>query len=593
MSLLSELRRRNVLRIAAAYVVVSWLLIQVAETLFPLFGFDATPARIIVIVLTIGFVPALILAWIFELTPEGLRKETDADSAQITDSRNVKTLDRFIIVALVIAVGYFAFDKFVLDPARDAALVEATAKSARADALVESYGDYSIAVLPFTNMSPDPDQDFFADGMSEELLNLLARIPQLRVTSRSSSFAFRGHDINIPDVAAKLNVAHVLEGSVRKAGDQVRITVQLIDAASDTHLWSETYDRSLDNIFAIQDEVAAQIVDQLRITLLGAAPVQRPIVIEAYAKYLQAKQIITRAELKAYDKAEVLLDEALAIAPNYVNAMALLADVYIAQRKDNWPELQDELAFKIEQLRQRALELEPDNVDLLADIARDTLSRDDDITAAARLYEQASRIEPANFKVLWGSAILATDIGRSDLAIRFLEYVAERDPMNLLHHHSLAQAYANVGRFDDALRQYAFAKSLVDREEAFRWAVGVLRLVSGDAKGALESFDGVPHDGFRKHEQTLALHDLGREEESAECLRELHAMHQEEVSKFGDQLDDRANASFAYVFTTVYAWTGSNDKAFDYLRQAADARAAQLAEFKFNPTLPNDLSRSL
>ena len=326
------------------------------------------------------------------------------------------------------------------------------------------------------------------------------------------------------------------------------------------------------------------------------------------------------------DRAEALLNEALELNPNYVDAMALMADVYEDRRSDQWPERQEEFISKIQLLRQRVLELDPANMDVLTAIATETAFRKGDIVGAARLYEQASRIEPSNFKVLWGCAMIARGMGRTDLAIRFLEYVTERDPMNLAHHNSLAHAYADVGRFDDALRQFALARSLIDREEAFRWSVGIVRLASGDAAGALESFDGVPDDLFRTHGRVLALYDLGREDESAEVLRELHAMHQEQIDKFGDKFDDPANSSFAFMFATANAWTGKNDEAFNYMRTAADLldgaslpgvvenklfvrlhsderwlpflrsigqAPEQLAEFEFNPTLPVDLNRSL
>ncbi len=207
MSLFAELKRRNVLRVGAAYVALSWLIIQVIEALFPMFGLSDAAARVIVILLAIGLVPALICAWVFELTPDGFRRDSEIDHASRDSRKLARRLDRLIIVVLVIALGYFAVDKFVIDPARDQAREEEVAREARTDALVESYGDYSIAVLPFEDMSPEGDQEYFSDGISEELLNLLARIPELRVISRSSAFSFKGQDIHIPTVAEKLNVA--------------------------------------------------------------------------------------------------------------------------------------------------------------------------------------------------------------------------------------------------------------------------------------------------------------------------------------------------------------------------------------------------
>ena len=264
MSLFKELKRRNVLRVGAAYVFSSWLLIQVAETIFPLFGYDDAPARLIVVVLAIAFIPSMIFAWVYEITPEGLQRDADVVREHSIAHVTGKKLDRTILIVLAVALTYFAFDKFLLDPVRDQSKIETAHQQGRTEALVESYGDNSIAVLPFVNMSSDPEQEYFSDGISEELLILLSKMPELRVISRSSSFAFKGENTDIPTVAKKLNVAHVLEGSVRKAGNQVRITAQLFDARTDTHLWSETYERELENIFDLQDEISEAIVGALK-----------------------------------------------------------------------------------------------------------------------------------------------------------------------------------------------------------------------------------------------------------------------------------------------------------------------------------------
>jgi hypothetical protein len=219
MTLFSELKRRNVHRAAAAYAALSWLLIQIAETVLPAFGFGGGTLRAVVLVLVIGFVPAVVLAWAFELTPEGIKREQDLDHRGTLAQRTNRLLGRLIMLLLALALAYFALDKFVLDPARDADREAAVARQARSEALVESYGDRSIVVLPFVNMSDDPANEYFSDGISEELLNLLAKIPELRVISRSSAFAFKGKDLKLAEIAQQLNVAHVLEGSVRKAGD--------------------------------------------------------------------------------------------------------------------------------------------------------------------------------------------------------------------------------------------------------------------------------------------------------------------------------------------------------------------------------------
>jgi TolB-like protein len=222
MSFFHELKRRNVIRVATAYVVTAWLLIQVADTVLPVFGSSDFALRIVIVILTAGLLPVVVFTWAFEFTPEGLKRDQDVDRSLPRIAETGKRLDRIIMVMLALALGYFALDKFVLDPRRDATREQAVAERARTQALLESYGDKSIAVLPFVNLSGDPEQEYFSHGVSEELLNLLAQIPELRVISRSSSFVFRGQNLEVPQIAERLNVSHVLEGSVRKSGDRIR-----------------------------------------------------------------------------------------------------------------------------------------------------------------------------------------------------------------------------------------------------------------------------------------------------------------------------------------------------------------------------------
>ena len=340
-----ELKRRNVLRVAAAYVVVSWLIIQVVEIIFPVFGFGDAGFRLVIIVLAIGLIPALILSWAFEITPEGLKTEKDVDRSQSVTAHTGKKLDRWIMVVLVVALGYFAIDKFALSPQREAAqqqqqaeqmasATEEARQEGRSEALVESYGEKSIAVLPFADMSAMHDQEYMSDGIAEELLNLLVKIPELRVISRTSAFAFKGKDIDIPTIAEQLNVAHILEGSVRKAGDRIRITAQLIEARSDTHLWSETYDRVLDDIFAIQDEISAAIASALKIQLLGNGNSQTgPATVnaEAHDAYLRGLRAYRVSNFESLENAVALLDTSIQLDPSFVPAYVALAQTRVMQ----------------------------------------------------------------------------------------------------------------------------------------------------------------------------------------------------------------------------------------------------------------------
>jgi len=395
LSLLNELKRRNVFRVGAAYTVVSWLIIQVAETIFPLFGYDDALARTVVIVMAIGFVPTLIFAWVFELTPEGLKKEKDIDRTLSNTVHTGKKLDRMIMVVLALALGYFAVDKFVLDPARDQSKVETARAEGRTEALAKSVSDKSIAVLSFVDMSSDKDQEYMSDGIAEELLNLLAKIPELRVISRTSAFSYKGKSISLAQIAKELNVAYILEGSIRKSGDQIRITTQLIQTSSDTHLWSETYDRALENIFAIQDEIAAVVVDELKIKLLGTPPVVEKTDPEAFALVLQAAHLYRQQTPEAMEQAIVLFKEAIAIDPDYPRAWTGLANVYQRQVTIGGLSIQKSKELALNAIDQ-ALKINPEFVPAHKLLGWTAMAYDNDLATAARHYQRALELDPTN-----------------------------------------------------------------------------------------------------------------------------------------------------------------------------------------------------
>jgi len=331
-SFFAELKRRNVFKVAIAYIVTSWLVAQVAELAADSFGAPDWVMKMFITLLSLGLPFAVIFAWAFEMTPEGLKKEKDVDRSQSITSVTGQKLNNAIIGILVIALGYFAIDKFVLDPGRDAAEIATAVQVSREEAAKPAEPaepDNSIAVLPFVNMSSDQEQEYFSDGLSEELLNLLAKIPELRVAARTSSFSFKGQNIEIPEIAARLKVAHVLEGSVRKSGNQLRITTQLIQADNGYHLWSETYDRQLDNIFQIQDEIASAVVYALKITLLGEAPTVRETDPEAYQLFLEGQFIRRQISASTMPMAIDLFKKALEIDPDYAPAWAELAYAYM------------------------------------------------------------------------------------------------------------------------------------------------------------------------------------------------------------------------------------------------------------------------
>src|SRR5213594_398280 len=315
-----ELKRRNVIRVAGLYLVGAWLVVQVAGTVLPMFGAPEWLPRTIVVLLAIAFVPAVIFSWVFELTPQGLKREDDVAPEQSITPHTGRRMDRMIIVVLVLALGYFAFDKFVLTPRREAALVASGVPN-------ESNIDAkSIAVLPFENRSRDPDNAYFAEGIQDEILTRLSKIADLKVISRSSTQHYKSAPTNLPEIARQLGVAHILEGSVQKSGDAVRVNVQLIKAANDSHLWADTFDRKLIDIFSVESEVAKAIADQLRVHVSGqeeqviaAKPTDNP---EAYDAYLRGLAYTLKTQYTPVHAlgAQKYLTEAVRLDPKFALA---------------------------------------------------------------------------------------------------------------------------------------------------------------------------------------------------------------------------------------------------------------------------------
>ncbi len=561
MSLFAELKRRNVLRVGAAYLVGAWLLVQVCATLFPLFGMGDTAVRNAVIVLAIGIIPALILAWVFEITPGGLKRESEVDRSQSLTLRTGKMLDRVIMVVLALALGYFAFDKFVLSESREVTIAEEAHQAGRTEALVGSYGEKSIAVLPFVDMSSNKDQEYMSDGIAEELLNLLARIPELRVISRSSAFSYKGKEIRLAEVARELNVAHILEGSVRKAGNQVRITAQLIEARSDTHLWSETYDRTLDDIFAIQDEIAAKVVEQLKVTLLGEAPKVAQTDPETFALFLQARYLGLQFTAESVEQSNALYQQALAIDPNYAAAWAGLARNYINQAGNGLRPV-DEGYPQAREMLQKALAIDPDHAPAHARLGWIAMVYDNDLAAAARHMERALALEPANLDIISNAANLLVGLGRLDAAIALQQYATAQDPVNPFGHNNLGWFHRLAGHWEKAIASNRTLLQLSPDTIGAHYEIGVVLLFKGETQAALEEMRQEPSEPFRLAGLVMTHHALGQAPESDAALQQLMAKYEVE---------------WIYRIATVMAYRNESDRAFDRLAKAVEYNSDGLA----------------
>lgn len=343
MSFISELKRRNVFRVGAAYLVTSWLLLQVLDVVTPLLGISEEIGRYLLFLLAIGFIPALLIAWIFELTPQGVQRESEVDRGADAPVQSGRTLDRAIIVVLALAVGMLLIDRFLpgdrtADPEnRTARLGPAPTGAAAASPDVLDVDDKSVAVLPFLAMSNGPDDDYFADGLTEEIINSLAQLPTLLVTARTSAFHFKDQNLPVHEIANQLGVDHVVEGSVRRAGEQLRITAQLIRARDGFHLWSETYNRKTADTLAVQEDIAEKVAIALNVFLDEAARQRMRRAgtgnVEAFTEYQKGRELFIRAHdsdnvVAGLRRANVHFEKAIALAPEIPNAYRSINDMY-------------------------------------------------------------------------------------------------------------------------------------------------------------------------------------------------------------------------------------------------------------------------
>lgn len=582
MSLLSELKRRNVFRVAVAYLALGWLVIQVTDTLAPAFHFPDFVLPLVTWIGVIGFPFAVVFAWVYELTPEGLKRESEVDRSRSITHVTGKRLDYVTIALLVVAIGLLLADRFLVGDAPPATAPPLAQGLAEADDAADPSSDESppvivsipeeksIAVLPFADMSAEKNQGYMADGMAEELLNLLAKAPDLKVIARTSSFAFKGEKVGIPEIAKKLNVSHVLEGSVRTSGNKLRITAQLIRASDSAHVWSETYDRSFDDIFAVQDEIAGAIAQALQIKFMGGKLTRREggtQNLEAYQLYLRGVSAMKQNTKSSLEAARAYFEEATKLDPGYGAAWSGFANYFSLMADNGFLDAREGYG-QARRLAEHSLRLSPDLADSYWILQYIYQALDWDWAAAEAEAKKALALYPGNTGALLGLGVLSRTLGRYDDAEQYLRDALVRDPLGPYLIWNLGTIYYLSGRFDDSEAMYL---KLLEVSPEFRWTrayLGKALLAQGKSTAAVAVVEQDPDEASRLWFLPVFLQGDGRIPEAEEALRA-------QIEHLADDC--------AYCIAQTYAYRGEHDLAMEWLERAYSQRDAGLVEIVGEP----------
>jgi adenylate cyclase len=564
---LEQLKHRNVIRVGILYLLVCWLILDPVHVVFHMLEVPAWANRLVVVLMAVGFPAVLLFAWVYEITPEGLKPTVEVEPSRSIRKQTGQRLNRAIFAVMAVALTYFVVDKFWLSqhitteqPATTAASVAlGTAPAATA------ISDKSVAVLPFLDMSEKKDQEYFADGMSEEVINMLTKIQDLRVPARTSSFYFKGKSEDIPTIARRLMVANVLEGSVRKYGNHLRVTAQLVRADSGYHLWSQTYDRDLHDVFEVQDEIANAVVQALQISLMGG-PLTRQKGgtenLEAYLLYLRAAKENSAYSATALNEARKHAEQAIKLDPGFILAWTMLGwiNVNLAQLR----ELPVRDGYeRARELGQHALQLNPDLAEahlLLGYIYR---TYDWDWAAAQSEARQGLALNPKTWYSLQFNGQVAASIGDWDDAERYLRQVLVNDPLNPQTLWDLGTTLYRAGRFAAAETEY---RKLIELVPDYAWARAYLAktlLAEGKPEAALVTAEQEPDEANRLDVLPIVLQAAGRQAEADEALKAL-------TSKFAD--------SDAYYVAMNYAYRDDRDLALQWLERAYKQRDSGFVE---------------
>ena len=553
-----ELKRRNVYKVGVAYAVVAWLLMQVASQIFPFFEIPDGVVRLVVLLLIVGFPVALIIAWAFEVTPEGIKRTEDADAAG-QRSRGGAWI-YIVLIGVALSVGLFFVGRYTAGHAMP-----------RQSAVASAGPDKSIAVLPLINESGDPKDEYFSDGLSEELIAALAQISGLKVIGRSSSFRFKDRKEAPKTIGEKLGVSTLLDGTVRKQGDRVRIVTALVNATDGIQLWTKTFDLELKDIFAVQQEIARAVAESLRVTLLGTQENPSQIAtnnVEAHNAFLQGHFHFLRRNVDDYRKAISYFDRAIELDPNYALAYAERAEAWTmigdltGQRPTAYPKARNDA--------EKAVAIAPGLAEARAALGWVRFFGEWKFADGLSELKRAKELSPTNPTANDLLARVIVYLGRIDEAERQAREAVELDPLSVATQFNLARVLFIAGKLDQAAAAgRKVAELQPSSSSSHRWQV-LVAFQRGDGETALREAQLEPDEGFRSFELALAYRILGDRKEADAALADLIA---------------HARDRFAYQIAQIYAVRGEADKAFEWLQISFDDHDGGTLSLSVDPLL--------
>jgi adenylate cyclase len=567
---LDELKRRNVGRVAILYLVVCWLILEPVHVIFHMLEVPVWANRLVIILMALGFPAVTIFAWVYEITPEGLKPTAEIPHGQSIRRQTGRRIDRAIIIVLVLALTYFVVDKFWISKHALSVEGEKALNAPATASLPAVISDKSIAVLALTDMSEKRDQEYFADGTAEEIIDLLSKIPGLTVIGRTSSFQFKGKNEDLRTIGTKLNAAYVLEGSVRKSGDQVRITAQLINTRTGAHEWSETYDRYIGDVLKLQDAIAAAVARELQLTVASEYLQSRTTLKDAtvYELLLRGRHAFDRFDSDGFAEAATLFQRAIDRDSTSADAAAELALTYEAQGE--WGFLAQTAAFEqARRLTATALRLDPTNARAHYVLGFIHTIYDWDWPAAEREFQQAAKLAPGSADGLIGQALVSRTLGRWDDALRQNKAGIAQDPLSPDGFAILTKIQWSRGHFPEA---EAAARRVLDIRPTYgqgHFNLGLVLLAHGDREAALREMQQETSDNAQQEGLAIAYHALGRKAESDSALARM--------------LKQQADKD-AFGIAEVYAFRGQPDEAMRWLDRAYAQKDVRL--YRINIELP-------